>query len=249
MNTEQSEGRIELIIGPMFSGKSSRLIESIRKYTYKAKKTIMIKYHADKRYSSKSEVITHDLIRYDSLECKNLHDSFELVQNYDVIGIDEGQFFDDLVEFCEKLAFLKKIVIVAALNGDFRMNPFPFVSRLISKADKIKLMKAYCFNCHKDAKFSLRIVQNNETVLIGAGEAYKPACRKCHIYFSEQREKGNLNLNNKDNLVNKENKVEKNKSEETILKTNDLHLKDEKHFSSDNNLPSPNSQPKIIYDC
>ena len=245
MNTEQSQGRIELIIGPMFSGKSTRLIESIRKYTYKAKKTIMIKFHADKRYSSKSEVITHDLVKYDSLECKNLYDSFELVKNYDVIGIDEGQFFDDLVEFFEILVFLKKIVIVAALNGDFRMNPFPVVSRLISKADKIKLMKAYCFNCHKDAKFSLRIFQSNETVLIGAREAYKPACRECHIYFSEQREKGNLNVN-KDIFVDKENKEEKNKDEETILKTNDLQLKDEKHFSSDNNLPSPNSQPKIV---
>ena len=245
MNTEQNEGRIELIIGPMFSGKSTRLIESIRKYTYKAKKTIMIKFHADKRYSSKSEVITHDLIKYDSIECKNLNDSFELVKNYDVIGIDEGQFFDDLVEFCEKLAFLKKIVIIAALNGDFRMDPFPVVSNLISKADKIKLMKAYCFNCHKDAKFSLRIVQSNETVLIGAGEAYKPACRECHIYFSKQREKGNLNIN-KDILVDKENKGEKNKNKENILKTNDLQLKDEKHFSSDNNLPSPNSNPKIF---
>ena len=244
MNTEKNEGRIELIIGPMFSGKSTRLIESIRKYTYKAKKTIMIKFHADKRYSSKSEVITHDLVKYDSMECKNLYDSFELVKNYDVIGIDEGQFFDDLVEFCVKLALLKKIVIVAALNGDFRMNQFRVVSRLISKVDKIKLMKAYCFNCHKDAKFSLRIVQSNETVLIGAGEAYKPACRECHIYFSEQREKGNLNIN-KDNLLDKENKEEKNKDEETMLKTNDLQLKDEKHFSSDNNLPSPNSQPNI----
>ena len=80
-------------------------------------------------------------------------------------------------------------------------------------------------------------------MLIGAGEAYKPARRECHIYFSEQREKGNLNIN-KDIFV--DNKEEKNKDEETILKSNDLQLKDEKHFSSDNNLPSPNSQPKIV---
>ena len=66
-----------------------------------------------------------------------------------------------------------KIVLIAALNGDFRMEPFPVIQRIIAKADKIKLLKAYCFNCHKDAKFSLRIVQSNETVLIGAGEAYK----------------------------------------------------------------------------
>ena len=180
----------------MFSGKYTRLIEVIRKYTYKAKKTIMIKFYADQRYSDKSEVVTHDLIKYDSIDCKNLRDSMEILKKYDVIGIDEGQFFPDLVEVCEELAFLKKTVIIAALNGDFRMKPFPVISKIISKADKIKLLKAYCFNCHKDAKFSLRIVQSNETVLIGAGEAYKPACRECHKYFSMEREKGNLNINN-----------------------------------------------------
>ena len=89
---------------------------------------------------------------------------------------------------------MKKTVIIAALNGDFRMEPFPVVAKIISKADKIKLLKAYCFNCHKDAHYTLRIVQSNETVLIGAGEAYKPACRECHIYFSKEREKGNLNI-------------------------------------------------------
>ena len=233
----QNSGKIEVIIGPMFSGKSTRLIEIIRKYTYKAKKTIMIKFHADKRYSNKSEVVTHDLVKYDSIECQNLLNSFDILKNYDVIGIDEGQFFPDLVETCEKLSLLKKIVIVAALNGDFRREPFQVVSRLLSKADKIKLMKAYCFNCHKDAKFSLRIVQSNETVLIGAGEAYKPACRECHKYFSEQRDKGKLILDvNKDNFENKEN--------EENCKPNDLKLKGIKEysFSSDETLPSVKSQ-------
>lgn len=212
MSESKNKGRIELILGPMFSGKSTRLIEVIRKYTYKAKKTIMIKFFGDKRYSEKSEVVTHDLIKYDSIDCKNLTDSFEIIKNYDVIGIDEGQFFPDLVEVSEKLALLNKIVIISALNGDFRMEPFPVISRIISKADKIKLLKAYCFNCHKDAKFSLRIVQSNETVLIGAGEAYKPACRKCHKYFSMEREKGNLNIN--DIIKNKEEENPINEKEE-----------------------------------
>ena len=194
MNSNQNKGKIELILGPMFSGKSTRLIEIIRKYTYKAKKTIIINYYAVKRYSDKSEVVTHDLIKYDSLDCKNLKDSFEILQSYDVIGIDEGQFFPDLVEICEQLALLKKIVIIAALNGDYRMEPFPVISKIISKVDKIKLLKAYCFNCHKDARFSLRIVQSNEIFLIGAGEAYQPACRECHQFFSAEREKGNLNI-------------------------------------------------------
>ncbi len=202
--SSENVGRIELILGPMFSGKSTRLIEVIRKYTYKAKKTIMIKFYADKRYSEKSEVVTHDLLKYDSIDCKNLRDSIETLKQYDVIGIDEGQFFPDLVEVCEELAALKKIIIIAGLNGDFRMEPFPVISKIISKADKIKLLKAYCFNCHKDAKFSLRIVQSNETVLIGAGEAYKPACRECHRFFSMERERGNLNI---DEIKNKGNDV------------------------------------------
>ena len=206
MKTEQEEGKIELILGPMFSGKSTRLIEIIRKSVYQAKKSIIVNPFVNKRYSEKSEVVTHDLIKYDSIDCKQLRDSFDKLKNYDVIGIDEGQFFPDLVEVCEELALLKKTVIVAALNGDFRMEPFPVIARLISKC---KLLKAYCFHCHKDAKFSLRIVQSNETVLIGAGEAYKPACRECHVFFSKEREKGNLNINEIENSENKENKENK----------------------------------------
>ena len=227
MKSESGEGKIELILGPMFSGKSTRLIELMRKYVYKAKKTIMVKFYADQRYTEKSEVVTHDLIKYDSINCKILRDSFDTFKNYDVIGIDEGQFFADLVEVCEELALMGKIVLIAALNGDFRMEPFPVIQRIIAKADKIKLLKAYCFNCHKDAKFSLRIVQSNETVLIGAGEAYKPACRECHVYFSKQREKGNLDIKN---IQEKE---KENKENLTPLK--DKELKD---FGSSSTLSS-----------
>ena len=225
MNPESGEGKIELILGPMFSGKSTRLIEQMRKYVYKAKKTIMVKYYADQRYSEKSEVVTHDLIKYDSINCKLLRNSFDTLKQYDVIGIDEGQFFADLVEVCEELALMGKIILIAALNGDFRMEPFPVIQRIISKSDKIKLLKAYCFNCHKDAKFSLRIVKSNETVLIGAGEAYKPACRECHVFFSKQRENGNLDINKIEAKDNKENL--------TPLKNKEL-----KEFSSSSTLSS-----------
>ena len=225
MNPESGEGKIELILGPMFSGKSTRLIEQMRKYVYKAKKTIMVKYYADQRYSEKSEVVTHDLIKYDSINCKLLRNSFDTLKQYDVIGIDEGQFFADLVEVCEELALMGKIILIAALNGDFRMEPFPVIQRIISKSDKIKLLKAYCFNCHKDAKFSLRIVQSNETVLIGAGEAYNPACRECHVFFSKQRENGNLDINKIEAKDNKENL--------TPLKNKEL-----KEFSSSSTLSS-----------
>ena len=222
-------GKIELILGPMFSGKSTRLIETIRKSVFKNKKSIMIKFIGDQRYTKKSEVVTHDLIKYDSIDCKNLGDSFDTLIKYDIIGIDEGQFFPDLVEISEKLASLNKTVIIAALNGDFRMEPFPVIARIISKADKIKLLKAYCFNCHKDAKFSLRIVQSNETVLIGAGEAYKPACRECHKFYSEEREKGNLNINK---IIEAENKTKEIIKKEFSKEDKDLNLSGEETSSS-----------------
>ena len=234
MSQDFEEGKIELILGPMFSGKSTRLIGLIRKYTYKAKKTIMIKFFADKRYTDKSEVVTHDLLKYDSIDCKNLREHFDKIKSYDVIGIDEGQFFPDLVEVCEELALMKKTVIVAALNGDFRMEPFPVVAKLISKADKIKLLKAYCFNCHRDAKFTLRTIQSNETVLIGAGEAYKPACRECHVFFSKEREKGNLNI---DKIL----KDKEKRDNETPIKD-----KDSKELSSSSAETSPSPAKREI---
>ena len=239
MSQDFEDGKIELIIGPMFSGKSTRLIGLIRKYTYKAKKTIMIKFFADKRYTDKSEVVTHDLLKYDSIDCKNLREHFDKIKNYDVIGIDEGQFFPDLVEVCEELALMKKTVIVAALNGDFRMEPFPVVTKLISKADKIKLLKAYCFNCHRDAKFTLRTIQSNEKVLIGAGEAYKPACRECHVFFSKEREKGNLNIDK----IMEENE---NKKNETPVKEKEAK---ELSSSSAETSPSPAKREIQEFNC
>ena len=132
---------------------------------------------------------------------------------------------------------MKKTIIIAALNGDFRMEPFPVIAKIIPKADKIKLLKAYCFNCHKDARFTLRIVQSNETVLIGAGEAYKPACRECHIHFSKEREKGNLNID--EILKDKKEKEVHSDDNVTPIKEKDRDDKDSKDLSSSSADTSP----------
>ena len=113
-----------------------------------------------------------------------LGEIYDVIKNYDVIGIDEGQFYSDVVNISEKLAYNGKIVIIAALSGNFKMEPFETVSKLISKADKIKLMKAYCFYCQKTAGFSLRTVCSDQEILIGAGEAYRPVCKKCYYKYS-----------------------------------------------------------------
>ncbi len=193
----QEEGKIHLIIGPMFSGKSTRLIETVRKYA-SHKKTVFLKYLNDKRYTE-SQITTHDKFQYDSLTCIHLKEKKEIIKEYDVIGIDEGQFFDDLVSFCDEVSEMGKIVVVAALSGDYKMKPFNNVSELISKADKIKLMKAFCFYCHTLAGFTMRTIKSNELILIGAGEAYRPVCKTCY-------KKYNINVDIEHNNNNNENR-------------------------------------------
>ena len=214
MSDDEAIGTIELITGPMFSGKTTRLIENIRKYAYKNKKTIMVSFTGDKRYTDKSEVVTHDQMKYDSIQSNTLSEKFNILKNYDCIGIDEGQFFPDLVEVCEELADMGKLVIVAALSGDFMREPFSVIEKLIPKTDKIKLLKAYCFHCHKSAHYSLRIVASNEKILIGAGEAYRPACRKCFKFFSKAREMGTLDIMNGVTSKNNKEKIDDNQNTE-----------------------------------
>ncbi len=193
----QEEGKIHLIIGPMFSGKSTRLIETVRKYA-SHKKTVFLKYLNDKRYTE-SQITTHDKFQYDSLTCIHLKEKKEIIKEYDVIGIDEGQFFDDLVSFCDEVSEMGKIVVVAALSGDYKMKPFNNVSELISKADKIKLMKAFCFYCHTLAGFTMRTIKSNELFLIGAGESYRPVCKSCYKKYNINVDVENNNISEHEN--------------------------------------------------
>ena len=193
-------GKIKLIIGPMFSGKSTMLTDTVRKFVYKGMKTVLVNFAADKRYDKEGKIVTHEQVKYNALSCYQLQDNFTELMKYDVIGIDEGQFFPDLVEISETLCKNGKIVVVSALSGNFKMEPFENVSKLISKADKIKLLKAYCYFCHKRAGFSLRTVRNDKEILIGASDMYRPVCKACYY-------KNNLIENEKEEAVNKETEI------------------------------------------
>lgn len=193
-------GKIKLIIGPMFSGKSTMLTDTVRKFVYKGMKTVLVNFAADKRYDKEGKIVTHEQVKYNALSCYQLQDNFTELMKYDVIGIDEGQFFPDLVEVSETLCKNGKIVVISALSGNFKMEPFENVSKLISKADKIKLLKAYCYFCHKRAGFSLRTVRNDKEILIGASDMYRPVCKACYY-------KNNLIENEKEEAVNKETEI------------------------------------------
>jgi len=111
-------GRIELIMGPMFAGKSTELIRRVKRIEISGKKCLMIKYSADQRYSSDS-VCTHDQHKRVAFSCKTLSEVKDNWKDYDVLGIDEGQFFEDIVDFSENAANEGKIVIISSLNGTY----------------------------------------------------------------------------------------------------------------------------------
>ncbi|GKT32639.1 Thymidine kinase like protein [Aduncisulcus paluster] len=181
-------GRIELICGPMFSGKSTELLRRANRFLLSQHSVLVIKYHKDNRYSEMC-VATHDKTTMKAISCAKLlsPQMKAKIADNSVIAIDEGQFFPDLVDFCELAACSGCVVMVAALDADFLRRPFAQIAELIPKAEKIDKLTAICKECFKEASFSFRKVDSDALELIGSKEVYIPVCRHC--YFELQREK------------------------------------------------------------
>lgn len=175
-------GTITLILGPMCAGKTSEMFRLLDKYEIAGKTTILIKYDKDTRYNSReNEVITHNKNSRVAWPRKSLLDAVSNIVNPSVIGIDEGQFFEDLPEFCEEMVNKGKIVIVSALSGDYQRKPWPVVSAMIPLADEISFLKAICMHCKEDkAAFSHRIGNETSIELIGGTDKYEPLCGTCY---------------------------------------------------------------------
>lgn len=172
-------GRIELIVGPMFSGKSTELLRRIRRYTVANKKCIVIKYDKDTRYGSVDLLATHDRATIQAYPCSCLRQANALAESAHVIGIDEAQFFPDIVAFCEEMANKGKIVIIAALDGTFKREAFGDILRLLPLAEHVTKLSAVCVHCHEDAAFTRRLGVETEIELIGGNEKYEAVCRVC----------------------------------------------------------------------
>ena len=181
-----NHGKIHLIIGPMFSGKSTELLRIIRRYNYKRKTTAVVAFELDDRYTNTEKVVTHDKFEYPAIKTRTIKEISDKLINYDVIGIDEGQFYPDIVEECEYLASIGKIVIISALSGNFKREPFEVISKLIPKCETVQNINAICFSCDEEANFSLRITKDQEEMIIGGEDMYKPACRKCYMKYQKK---------------------------------------------------------------
>ena len=173
-------GSIHLIVGGMYTGKSSELQRLIRRHVIAKDKCVIVKSFEDTRYSMEPLVVTHDGRSESAIVSTNLLDVFDKIKHYDVIGIDEGQFFEYIPQIAQILACLfNRKVIIAALNGTFEQKPFDCVSRLYPLADTITKLDAVCHYCHSTANFSKRISNDTEEKVIGGVDKYVAVCRKC----------------------------------------------------------------------
>jgi len=173
-------GRIEVICGSMFSGKTEELIRRLRRAEFAKQKVEIYKPAIDTRYSEE-EVVSHDSNSISSTPIESSASILLFSSGIDVVGIDEAQFFDKgLVDVCNKLADNGVRVIIAGLDMDYKGVPFGPMPDLCAIADEVTKVHAICVKCGQLAYVSHRIVSNDKRVLLGEKDEYEPLCRDCY---------------------------------------------------------------------
>ena len=173
-------GWIEVICGPMFSGKSEELIRRLRRAQIARKRVQVFKPAIDDRYS-KEEIVSHSDLR---LDAEIVTDASEILQKLDwrtqVVGIDEPNFLaDGLVSVAQQLADSGKQVIIAGLDTDYMGRPFAPIPDLLCVAESITKMLAICMRCGNPAKHTQRLVETADLIVVGAAGMYEARCRRC----------------------------------------------------------------------
>lgn len=173
------KGQIQVIFGPMFSGKTTELIRRCKRYQLTNYNCIMVKYAHDNRYDEES-VATHDSQKLQAYPVLKLQTSLDHLETFEVIGIDEGQFFPNIVDVAEHLANKGKIVIVAALDGTYQREGFGSILELVPKAESVIKLTAVCMQCFRDAAYTKRKSADTQLEVIGGADKYMAVCRECH---------------------------------------------------------------------
>jgi thymidine kinase len=173
-------GWIEVITGSMFSGKSEELIRRLRRAQIARQRVQVFKAALDDRYD-KAAIVSHSEMKIDSTPVRTAEDILNAVRpSTQVVGIDEGQFFDaELPTVCGQLAKAGRRVIVAGLDQDYLGKPFEPMPQLLAVAEYITKTLAICMVCGAPANFTQRLVASNERVLVGATGTYEARCRHC----------------------------------------------------------------------
>lgn len=183
-------GRIEVVCGSMFSGKTEELIRRMRRAQFAKQRVEIFKPAIDVRYSEE-DVVSHDQKHIQSTPIDSSASILLLANDIDVVGIDEAQFFDmGLVGVCNELAYRGVRVIIAGLDMDFKGEPFGPMPALCAIADDVTKVHAICVRCGALAYVSHRKVQNDRRVLLGETQEYEPLCRECYRKALEDDGKG-----------------------------------------------------------
>ncbi len=171
-------GWIEIICGPMFSGKSEELIKRLRRAQIAKRRVQIFKHGIDSRYDATS-IVSHSQMSLPGVAISEINDLLTLVDDRtELVAIDEGQFFsDDILSVTNKLANQGKRVIVAGLDMDYKGNPFGPMPKLMCSAEYVSKQLAVCMSCGDPANFTQRLTTDTEQVVVGANETYEARCR------------------------------------------------------------------------
>lgn len=178
---------ITLIVGPMFSGKTTELIRLVDRKHIAGKKCVIIKHSMDQRYDGDCQmhVTTHSQYSYRNTDILSVGELTEdlvnlLVNTKNVVAIEEGHFFPKLSYWCNYIANQGIDVIVSALDGNYRQEPFEEVSKLSVLAENVNKLSAVCMRCRElDGHFTIRTIDSEEQILVGGSDIYQSVCRRC----------------------------------------------------------------------
>ena len=181
-------GRIEVICGSMFSGKTEELIRRLKRAKFAKQRVEIFKPAIDTRYSE-ADVVSHDSHSIASTPIDSSASILLFTLEIDVVGIDEAQFFDSgLIDVCNQLANNGIRVIVAGLDMDFKRIPFGPIPALCAIADEVTKVHAICVKCGNLAYASHRITKSDKRVLLGEKADYEPLCRECYRKAIEEEQ-------------------------------------------------------------
>ena len=176
----RQQGRIEVICGSMFSGKTEELIRRMKRAQFAKQRVEIFKSSIDTRYSEEN-VVSHDQNTIRSTPIDSSGNILLLASDIDVVGIDEAQFLDDgLMDVCNQLANNGVRVIVAGLDMDYKGVPFGPIPALCAVADEVTKVHAICVKCGALAYVSHRLIADDHRVMLGEQQEYEPLCRECY---------------------------------------------------------------------
>ena len=179
MLTPKNSGWIEVICGPMFSGKTEELIRRLVRAQYAKQKVAIFKPKTDNRYSD-DYIVSHNKRKIKSIILESSKDIYDYKNEAHVFGIDEAQFFDDeIIEISNKLAKSGKRVVVAGLDKDYKAKSFGPIHQLMIDAEYVSKVNAICMVCGDPASFTQRISSEQNLVVVGETDKYEARCRNC----------------------------------------------------------------------